>query len=143
MTGIVESRISDFLKEHHVLTLATSSGNQPWCANCFYTWLEEEAAFVFTSDHDTKHIQDLSEGNRVAGSVVLETETVGKIRGVQFTGRLYEPGNPLKKKAKKEYLKRFPYAVLMKTRLWILEVDYFKMTDNRLGFGKKLIWERK
>jgi hypothetical protein len=31
----------------------------------------------------------------------------------------------------------------MNTTLWKLRVDYAKMTDNRLGFGKKLIWERK
>lgn len=40
------------------------------------------------------------------------------------------------------YLKRFPFAALMDTTLWVLQIDYAKMTDNRLGFGKKLIWER-
>lgn len=138
----MEQRIIDFIKEHHVLTLATAFDNQPWTANCFYAWLQEEDAFVFTSDSDTKHIQDLAQGTKVAGSVVLETKTVGKIRGIQFTGRLYEPKEDLLKKSKTTYLKRFPYAALMKTRLWILEVDYIKMTDNRLGFGKKLVWER-
>lgn len=97
---------------------------------------------MFTSDADTKHIKDLEDGNIVAGSVVLETETIGKIRGIQFKGNLFEPEGDLKKRAKKIYLNRFPYAVVMKTRLWILEVDYIKMTDNRLGFGKKLTWER-
>ncbi len=137
-----ETRITDFIRQHHVLTLATSLENQPWCANCFYAWIEEESAFVFTSDSETKHIQDLSEGNIVAGTVVLETETLGKIRGVQFRGQLSEPEDELIKSSKKIYLKKFPFAVLMKTKLWILKVDYIKMTDNRLGFGKKLIWER-
>lgn len=136
------SRISEFLHKHHVLTLATCSENLPWCANCFYVWLDKEAAFVFTSDEKTKHIQDLSEGNSVAGSVVLETETIGKIRGIQFTGKLFIPEGELSKKSKSIYLKKFPYAVLMKTKIWVLEVDYIKMTDNRLGFGKKLIWDR-
>jgi len=135
-------RISEFLHKHHVLTLATCAENVPWCANCFYVWLEERASFVFTSDNQTKHIQDLREGNLVAGSVVLETESIGKIRGIQFTGRLDKPEGELAKISKKAYLKRFPYAVLMKTNIWVLEVDYIKMTDNRLGFGKKLIWER-
>lgn len=137
-----ESRITDFIRQHHVLTLATSINNQPWCANCFYAWIEEESAFVFTSDSGTKHIKDLSEGNIVAGTVVLETEAVGKIRGIQFRGQLSEPEEDLVKISKKIYLKRFPFAILMKTKLWILKVDYMKMTDNRLGFGKKLIWER-
>jgi uncharacterized protein len=35
---------------------------------------------------------------------------------------------------------RFPVAALMDTRLWIVRLTFIKMTDNRLGFGKKLIW---
>jgi uncharacterized protein YhbP (UPF0306 family) len=40
------------------------------------------------------------------------------------------------------YLTRFPFAVLMNASLWIVEIHIIKMTDNRLGFGKKLFWER-
>ena len=40
---------------------------------------------------------------------------------------------------KKKYLKRFPYARLMETTLWTLKLSFVKYTDNRLGFGKKLI----
>lgn len=136
-----EKRIIDFIHEHHVLTLATSTENNPWCANCFYVYLEMENCFVFTSDEETKHIQDIYKNKHVAGSVVLETNTIGKIRGIQFRGILEKPDKELHKKAKKAYLKRFPYAALMKTTLWVLSLSYIKMTDNRLGFGKKLIWE--
>lgn len=137
-----EKRIVDFIKEHHVLTLATISENIPWCANCFYVYLEDENCFVFTSDDDTKHIQNVKNNSNVAGSVVLETKTVGKIRGIQFQGILEKPGKELAMKVKKAYLKKFPFAVLMKTSLWILKPGFIKMTDNRLGFGKKLIWKR-
>lgn len=137
-----EKRIVEFIGQHHVLTLATSNNNQAWCANCFYTYLEKENCFVFTSDDTTKHIQDVNENNLVAGSVVLETSTVGKIRGIQFRGTMEKPTDELEKTAKKAYLKKFPFAVLMKTSLWVLHPDYIKMTDNRLGFGKKLIWEK-
>jgi len=136
-----EKRIVDFINEHHVLTLATCADNVAWCSNCFYIYLEEENCFVFTSDDNTKHVQDVLVNSKVAGSVVLETNTVGKIRGIQFLGNMRRPGKDLESIAKKAYLKRFPYAVLMKTSLWILKVNYIKMTDNRLGFGKKLIWE--
>lgn len=137
-----EKRIVEFIGQHHVLTLATTNNNQAWCANCFYTYLEKENCFVFTSDDTTKHIQDVNENNLVAGSVVLETSTVGKIRGIQFRGTMEKPTDELEKTAKKAYLKKFPFAVLMKTSLWVLHLDYIKMTDNRLGFGKKLIWEK-
>lgn len=136
-----EKRVVDFIQEHHVLTLATSIENNPWCANCFYIYLPDENCFVFTSDDNTKHIQDIKNNPQVAGSVVLETNTVGKIRGIQFRGLLSRPPKPLKSKVKKAYIKRFPYAALMNTSLWIVKLNYIKMTDNRLGFGKKLIWE--
>ena len=137
-----EKRIVEFINEHHVLTLATSKDNNPWCANCFYVYLEEENCFVFTSDDKTKHIEDVLMNSNVAGSVVLETKTVGKIQGIQIRGIMEIPKDELAKKAKRTYLKKFPYAVLMKTSLWVLHLDYVKMTDNRLGFGKKLIWEK-
>ena len=41
------------------------------------------------------------------------------------------------------YLKRFPYAALAELTLWAIRPDYMKLTDNTLGFGKKLIWNDK
>jgi uncharacterized protein YhbP (UPF0306 family) len=137
-----DKRIVDFINEHHVLTLATSVKNNPWCANCFYTYLEDENCFVFTSNTETKHIQNVLENSKIAGTVVLETNTVGKIQGIQFQGKMDKPEKHLASKAKKAYLKKFPFTVLMKTTLWVVHPVIIKMTDNRLGFGKKLIWEK-
>jgi len=136
-----EKRMIDFIKKHHVLTLATSNNNKPYCANCFYTFLEDEIAFVFTSDMNTKHIQDSINQNYVGGSVVLETSVIGKIQGIQFNGTIFKAENAILEKANKAYIKRFPFAALMNTTLWVLKLSFIKMTDNRLGFGKKLIWK--
>ncbi len=138
-----DESIQKFIEEHHVLTLATSVDNKPWCANCFYAYLPDEVALVFTSDADTRHIKEALKNPRVAGSIVLETETVGKIQGLQFTGILAEPeGKVIHDKIRKRYLKRFPYAAVIKTTLWLLQLNSLKLTDNRLGFGKKLYWDR-
>ena len=139
---IPDKKITDFIKKHHVLTLATSVNDLPYCANCFYAYLENENMFVFTSDNETKHVQDVLHNNYVGGSVVLETRVVGKIQGIQFNGKMYLPEDSLKKKARKIYMKRFPFAQLMKTQLWVVDLDFIKLTDNRLGFGKKLIWRK-
>lgn len=138
-----DKKIVTFIKNHHVLTIATSVNNIPYCANCFYAYLEDENMFVFTSDNETKHVQDALQNDYVGGSVVLETNVVGKIRGIQFNGRMYLPDEGLKQKTHKRYMKRFPFAQLMKTQLWVIELDFIKLTDNRLGFGKKLIWRKK
>lgn len=133
-------RIVKFLKKHHVLTVCTTVDDEPWCAHCYYAYLEEENAFVFTSDRETRHGREFLMNNFVAGSVPLETRIVGKIQGVQFQGRIFELEGERLKKAEKAYLRRFPVARLMDTHLWILELTYLKFTDNTLGFGKKLVW---
>ncbi|MEE4116862.1 MAG: pyridoxamine 5'-phosphate oxidase family protein [Marinilabiliaceae bacterium] len=139
---MIDPRIVKFIKAHHVLTIATSTDDKPWTANCFYVFLEDEAVFVFTTDDDTRHGKEFEKNPLVAGSVVLETNVIGKIQGIQFEGKASRPGDDLAKKAKKAYLRRFPVAALMNTSLWIVELSHIKMTDNRLGFGKKLSWNR-
>lgn len=137
-----DGKITGFLRKHHVLTLATLAGNQPWVAHCFYAFMEDEMALVFTSGTETRHIREATANHLVAGSVVLETSVVGKIQGVQFTGVLETPDGDMKDKVTAAYLKRFPFAALMDTTLWIFRIRSLKMTDNRLGFGKKLYWEK-
>jgi hypothetical protein len=138
----LDKRIVDFLKKHHVLTLSTSVDNKPYSANCFYTYDEKENLLIFTSDKETKHIQDVMQNNFVSGSIVLETTFIGKIQGIQFNGNMFESVNENYKKHNIEYLKRFPFAVLNNTPLWHIELTFIKFTDNRLGFGKKLIWQK-
>jgi len=137
-----DKRIIEFIKKHHVLTMATSNKNMPYCANCFYVYMEDKNALVFSSDKTTKHIQDIEGQNIIAGSIVLETNIIGKIQGVQFQGIIKEPEGELLIKAKKAYLNKFPVSMLIKTTLWVTELTFIKFTDNRLGFGKKLIWRK-
>ncbi|MCX6259954.1 MAG: hypothetical protein NTY95_03830 [Bacteroidia bacterium] len=140
---MIDERIIRFFKKHHVLTIATSVNNEPWCANCFYVYLEDGNALVFTTDSETRHGKEFLKNIIVAGSVVLETPIIGKIRGIQFQGIVSEPEGELSEEARKLYLKRFPIAMLMDTHLWVVELTLVKMTDNRLGFGKKIFWTKK
>jgi uncharacterized protein YhbP (UPF0306 family) len=139
---MVDEKIIRFFRKHHVLTIATSTNDEPWCASCFYVYLEGQNSLVFTTDPETRHGKEFLKNKSVAGSVVLETPVIGKIRGIQFQGLVSEPDGELSETARKAYLKRFPVAMLMETHLWIVELTLIKMTDNRLGFGKKLIWEK-
>jgi len=137
-----DPKIVAFFKKHHVMTLSTCVDQHPWCANCFYAFDDEMMTVIFTSGIETRHIKEALLNNFVAGNVVLETTIVGKIQGIQFSGVLSLPEGEAAEKINNRYLKKFPFAVLMNTTLWEFRIDYAKMTDNRLGFGKKLIWER-
>ena len=139
---MIDRRVIRFFRKHHVLTIATTVENEPWCANCFYVYLEEENALVFTTDSDTRHGKEFIKNPSVAGSVVLETMIIGKIRGIQFQGIVSEPEGEMLSKAKWAYLKKFPPAVLMETHFWLVSLTLIKMTDNRFGFGKKVYWHK-
>lgn len=139
-----DTRILRFIHKHHILTLATSCENIPWCCTCFYVFDEQNIRFIFTSDNDTRHISEGLKNSAVAGNIALDTRIIGIIKGVQFSGNLAELKDDDYITARKLYLKRFPYAApfLGSTAMWSIEISMLKMTDNKLGFGKKLFWYR-
>jgi len=135
----IDDRIEKFIGRHHVLTLAAASEDgTPYCCNLFYAYDRTGKAFIFTSDPDTRHARMLVRNGRTAASIVLETRVVGKVQGLQITGWTRTATD----RDKTLYLKKFPYAALAELNLWRMEADTMKFTDNTLGFGKKLIWQR-
>lgn len=136
-----ESRITEFIGKHHVLTLATCANNIPYTSTCFYVYDEASNCFIVTSDYETRHATEMLANVKIAGAIALETSIVGKIQGIQFTGTAKEISGQEFEEARKSYIRKFPVAALAKLHLWKLEPDFIKMTHNRLGFGKKLIWQ--
>ena len=140
---MIDQRILDFIAEHHVLTVACASKEGDlWCANAFYVFDEQEKGYIITSEEKARHAQLFLENPKVTGSVVLETEEIGKIRGLQFSGTVRRCDGGLFDRCRLKYLKRFPYAVFKGGEVWLITLDRAKYTDNRLGFGKKLFYER-
>jgi uncharacterized protein YhbP (UPF0306 family) len=123
-----------------LLSIATVSEKGPWCASCFYARDEENNTLVITTDPATRHGAEFRANPQVAGTIALETKRIGRIRGAQFTGTISEPTGDDLSRARTVYLKRFPYAALTEIHLWVIKLNQIKLTDNRLGFGKKIIW---
>lgn len=137
----LHKRIRSLLRRHHLLSVATVSERGPWCASCFYAWDEENNTLVITTDPVTRHGAEFRSNPSVAGTIALETMRIGRIRGAQFTGTISEPAGEELARARKIYLRRFPYAALVDLHLWVITLNHIKLTDNRLGFGKKIIWD--
>jgi uncharacterized protein len=137
-----DKRIIEFIKRHHLLTLATSKDNTPYCCNVFYVYDEKNNSLIFSSEIKTKHAIDFIENPNVAASISLETKDIEKIQGVQLLGKIIEPKGEEINNATKRYLKEFPYAEKMKLYLWKMKLTFIKMTHNKLGFGKKIIWQK-
>lgn len=138
----VDKKVVTFLGEHHLMTLATACDNVPHTSNMFYHFDHETLCFIFTSKDETKHVADVTKNNKVAFNVALETKNVAKIQGLQMTGHMRRPIGEELKAMKKLYLKAFPFAVVMDLDIWVIDLESYKFTDNTLGFGKKLLWER-
>lgn len=139
--ALPDSRITKFIESRHIMTIATvDAEGAPYCATVFYAYMKDENLLVFSSDSATHHYQHMIVDSRVAATIALDTRVVGKIQGVQITGRVELPLDDCLSRAKNSYLKKFPYAALSDLTLWILRPLSIKFTDNRLGFGKKLLW---
>ncbi|MFI3263115.1 MAG: pyridoxamine 5'-phosphate oxidase family protein [Rikenellaceae bacterium] len=137
----LDSKFIDFISKHHVMTLATiSKDNIPSCCALFYVYIKEANVFVFTSSEGTKHVENMVDNPTVAANIVLETKIVGQIEGLQIEGEVFKSAESGIANAKKEYLKKYPFAVFMDVDLWVLKPAKLKLTDNKLGFGKKLLW---
>ena len=131
---MINPKIVNFIHKHHLLTLATSFENKPYCASCFFVFDEAVPCFILATDEKTRHGREALLNPQVAGTIALETNMVGKIQGIQFCG-LFRVASSSEKVA---YFKRFPYALAMNPSLWSIDIDTIKFTDNTLGFGKKL-----
>ncbi|PKH25859.1 hypothetical protein CIG19_04895 [Enterobacterales bacterium CwR94] len=132
--------IARYLKKQHVLTLACQAQGEIWCASCYYVFDAQRQVFWLMSDPATRHGELMLAQAQVAGTVSGQPKSVALIRGVQFAGTacLLEDDAV----ARAAYLKRFPFAAKQAAPLWEIRVDRLKMTDNTLGFGSKLHWQR-
>lgn len=134
------SAIGRYLKKQHVLSLC--SGNPVWCANCFYLYDAERVAFWLMTETETRHGAQIVKDPLVAGTINGQPKSVLLIKGVQYSGRIALLQGEEEQHARRAYIKRFPIAAKVSAPLWEIKLDELKMTDNALGFGKKLIWER-
>ena len=139
----MDAQIENFIGSQKNMTLCTSINNTPECANCFYTFMPDGDYLIFKSKKTTGHVSHALVNNKVAGTILPDISKIGSIKGIQISGVFLEPQEDLLEKAKKIYYSKFPLALGISGELWLIKLTYTKMTDNTLGFGKKLIWENK
>ena len=118
------------------MSLASSDEDKLSVCSLFYSYDAKTKSFIVASSDDTLHIKHIKKNKNIAGNILLETEEVGKIKGLQFRGEFLLLKD---KKLQELYFTRFPYAKELEPKLWQIKANYFKLTDNALGFGKKII----
>jgi uncharacterized protein YhbP (UPF0306 family) len=137
----MDAKIIEFISNNNQMTIATSHNNIPFCAICFYAFLKSHQMIVFTSHPKTKHIPEALLNKEVAGTITVTANAISKLQGIQFGGIFLNLSGNLLTEAKKEYIKKFPFAAVFNIPYWGIKLQIIKMTDNKFGFGKKIIWE--
>lgn len=127
-------KIIAFLRKHHVAHIACTDEDGIWCTPLFYALDENNLALIVASKESTRHARALISAPKTGGSVALESSSVGLLQGVQFEAIWSEANED----SRAIYFSAFPFARAMLPKLWNIKITYAKLTDNRLGFGKKL-----
>lgn len=115
---------------------------KPHCFNCFYAYDSEQQLLYYKSSADTKHSSIILKNAAVAGTILPDRLNKLLIKGLQFEGEVLSFDHPLAKTASTFYHKKNPIALAMPGEVWTIKIDSMKFTDNSLGFGKKLNWQR-
>ena len=133
--------ILDFITHNNVASVCCCADNSPHCFNCFYAVLDDDGCIVFKSSADTMHMKILAENSLVAGTIVASDISMTKVVGAQFEG-INIDGDKMGLKAAKAYYSRYPFAIAMPGKLWILELHSLKYTSTINGIKRKLEWRR-
>lgn len=132
-------KIWSFIDKNHVISLTAYSKGKLWSANLFYAHdMVNKCLWIMTSG-DTEHGKLMKENWMVTGTISDQESNVLLLRGIQYIGNIEICED---KAGLICYQKRFPVAKLHKETLWKLTFCRLKYTNNTLGFGYKLNWNK-
>jgi len=135
-------RIISFISRNHVLTVCSANDGTPWAASCFYAFDFNRIRFLILTSLETRHGAEMVRNARVAGTVSAQQSAVATIRGLQFAGTSRQLEGDEAEQGRAIYYRKFSFARLRPAPIWTIDPEILKLTDNRLGFGTKIIWTR-
>lgn len=139
--------VAQFLRRHHVMTLATCGAAGPWAAAVFY--VNVGPALYFLSSPHSRHGRDLAQDPRCAATVQQDTGDWTRIQGIQLEGRAVALEGDEAQLARRHYGEKFALvgqaqlapapiaAALAKVRWYRLQLAQLHFIDNRRGFGHR------
>lgn len=136
----MQQNIIDFLTEKHIVSFSVFTPNDHWSAICFYAFDKENNRLILQTKPNTRHGQLIQQNCHITGTIIHESNNIASLRGIQFNGNIYPIKTEEKQTALSLYYKRFPYAKLMSSEVWEIQLKEVKFVDNRAVFGRKTLW---
>ncbi len=139
----MDTAITDFLSKQTCANICVNDNDgNPYCFTCYYAISVERGLLYFKTSDDSNHFQFMKRNKLVAGTILPDRSKTGEVRGVQLRGEILELNHEYAQNASLNYHKRFPFALAMKGDVFTILLSDIKLTDSKLGFGKKVIWKR-
>lgn len=137
------NKMAPYITTQTTLTVCCLDDDLPWCCNCFYVFVPEQALFYITTELTTRHGQLMINNPAVAGTITQQPKFIAKIKGVQFRGLIRLLSGDEAEEARALFCKRYPIARFHPAPMWEIALTELKMTNNALGFATKLNWQRR
>jgi len=135
--------ICSFITGNKIAALCCAdSDNRPYCFHCFYVFDVKNQLLFFKSSAQTRHAAILSENPAIAGSILPQKLEFLALKGIQFTGNVLYTAIPDHIDPESFYHKRLPLALTKPGKVYCIQLETIKMTDNTRLFGKKSEWRR-
>ncbi|RPH58238.1 MAG: pyridoxamine 5'-phosphate oxidase [Burkholderiales bacterium] len=147
MPDALRQRVLDYLRTHHVMTLATQGDKGPWAAAAFY--VNDDFTLYFLSAPSTRHCTELAGHARVAATIHEDYADWPQIRGIQLEGIASELADEDADRARRLYGDKYPIVgklaqapaaiveAMAKIRWYRVVPDRLYFIDNSAGFGHR------
>lgn len=143
MSTALKNTLEKYLRDHHVITLATAGAQGPWASAVFY--VADGLDLIFLSAPHTRHAKNFGAG--VAGAIHDNLENWEELKGVQLEGQCEMLEGAQRARAIDIYQTRFPItgpdapapiaAALDKVNFYRLKATSLSFIDNSQKLGHR------
>jgi uncharacterized protein len=143
-TAVARQAALDYLRQHHVMTVATDGPHGLWAAAVFYA--NDDFDLIFLSAAHTRHAQNMAAQPRVAATIQEDYDEWQAIKGIQLEGRVQLLAGVERERAVAVYRQRHSFLAavpepilraLGRVNWYRLSPDRLYFVDNTRGFGHR------
>lgn len=144
MKGDAAARALAYLRDHHVMTLATHGPEGLWAAAVFYAG--DGFDLTFLSAGHTRHAQNIAASPQVAATIQEDYADWQAIQGIQLEGTARLLAGQEREEAIIRYAAKFRFlsqpisvveAALARVNWYCLSPERLYFVDNSRGFGHR------
>ena len=134
MSSNVRVLALDYLRDHQVMTLATTGNEGPWAAAVFY--VNKEFDLYFLSAGHTRHAQNISINYRASAAIHEDYKDWPTIKGIQLEGVVDHLHGSERQNAISLYQAKYPFikGAVPQLRRSLAKVNWYRLVPSRLYF---------